>query len=255
LSRVADRRKHQRVDQTAFAHTPNPLSRLDGRGGYGLPLPHSQERGVAGWLMAGLAMLLAALGLTVVAAGDGTVRGDIAIARAIQQPASGEIDAIARFASLIGDDFPAMVVLAVIVVVLLVYRGRRDLALFLSVAAALRAVGPGLKVVFNSPRPTIESVVVVAQADGSGFPSGHALGAALFYGAIAVIAPQVVGNRLLARGIQIGAFVTMGLIALSRVRLGVHWPTDVAGGLLFGLAIVCLLRAGMLAYRVGRPKP
>jgi undecaprenyl-diphosphatase len=75
------------------------------------------------------------------------------------------------------------------------------------------------------------------------------MGAALFYGAILVIAPQVVANRPVARGIQVGAVVVMALIALSRVRLGVHWPSDVVGGLLFGLAIVCLLQAAFLGWR------
>ena len=91
--------------------------------------------------------------------------------------------------------------------------------------------------------------MIVAQADGLGFPSGHAMGAALFYGAIAIVAPQVIANRLVARGIQVAAFVMMVLIALSRVRLGVHWPSDVVGGLLFGLAIVCLLQAVLLTWR------
>ena len=203
---------------------------------------------VTGWLIAGLLLLLAAFSLTIVAAGEGTVPGDITLAHALQRPASEEIDTIASGVSSVGDGFPAMMALTLLGILVLTSLGRRDLALFLAVAAVLRAIGPGLKLVVNSPRPSIETVMVVAQADGSGFPSGHAMGAALFYGAIAVIAPQVVRNRRFARGIQLGAFVTMGLIALSRVRLGVHWPTDVAGGLSYGLATVCLLRAGMLAY-------
>lgn len=206
----------------------------------------------ARWLIAGLLLLFAALGLTVVAAGDGTVPGDVAIARAVQQPVSAEIDAVARTVSLIGDDYPAMVIFALTGVVLLGYIGRRDLALFLGVAAALRAVGPVLKVLIASPRPSIEAVVIVAEAGGLGFPSGHAMGAALFYGAIAIIAPQVVGSRLFARGIQVAAVVMMTLIALSRVRLGVHWPTDVAGGLAYGLAIVCFLQAALLVWRNAR---
>lgn len=194
-------------------------------------------------------LLLAALGLAILAAGEGTAPGDVAIARAIQQPVSAEIDTAARAMSFVGDDFPATVILALIGVGLLASIRRGDLALFLAVAAALRALGPMLKVLTNSPRPSLEAVAIVAQADGLGFPSGHAMGAALFYGAIAVIAPRVVRNHLLIRGIQAAAAVMMILIALSRVRLGVHWPTDVAGGLLFGLAFVCLLQAARLAWR------
>jgi membrane-associated phospholipid phosphatase len=57
------------------------------------------------------------------------------------------------------------------------------------------------------------------------------------------------GRRLVARGIQVAAFVIMGLIAISRVRLGVHWPSDVVGGLLFGLAAVCMIQAVLLTWR------
>jgi membrane-associated phospholipid phosphatase len=220
------------------------------------PVPYATDhRGTtASWLSAALVLLLAGFGLAVAAAGDGVVPGDINIARAIQRPASAEIDAVARLASLVGDDFPAMVVLALIGVGTLIYLGRRDLALFLGFAAALRAVGPGLKVIVNSPRPSIEAVAVMAQADGPGYPSGHAMGAALFYSAIAIVIPQVIANRLVARGIQVAAFAMMGLIALSRVRLGVHWPSDVIGGLLFGLAAVCVIQATLLAWRQDRIK-
>jgi undecaprenyl-diphosphatase len=201
------------------------------------------------WLVAGFALLLAALALALAAAGEGTLPGDIAIARAVQRPASGRIDAIADVISLIGAEFPSTTILAAIGVGLLILIGRPDLALFLGVAAALRAIGPVLKVMIASPRPSVEAVVIVAKADGLGFPSGHAMGAALFYGAITVIAPQVVANRLAARSIQVLAIAMMSLIALSRVRLGVHWPSDVVGGLLFGLAAICLMQAIVLARR------
>jgi undecaprenyl-diphosphatase len=204
---------------------------------------------VAKWLIAGLVMLLAALGLAAIATGEGIVPGDVAIARAVQRPVSPEIDTIARFASLVGNDFPSMVVLALIGIFILICLRRLDLALFLAVAVVLRTVGPVLKTLIASPRPTSDVITIIVHSQGLGFPSGHAMGAALFYGAIAIIAPQVVANRLLARGMQVGAVVTMALIALSRVRLGVHWPSDVVGGLLFGLAIVCLLQAAFLGWR------
>jgi undecaprenyl-diphosphatase len=239
LSRVAGRSIHEKAKHAALALTPQPPSPVEpGEGGT-----------AAKWLIAGLVLLLSALMLTVVATGDGVVPGDIAIARAVQRPASAEIDAVAGLVSLVGDDFPAMVALGLVGVVTLIAAGRRDLAVFLGVAAAMRAVGPGLKTLIASPRPSSEAVAIVVQADGLGFPSGHAMGAALFYGAIAVIAPQVVANRRIARGIQIAAFVMMILIALSRVRLGVHWPSDVVGGLLFGFAVICLMQAAVLGWR------
>ena len=208
--------------------------------------PPPEDR-VKRWLFAGVMLVLAALALTFVAAGEGTVPGDIAVARAIQQPPSPSLDTAARVVSDIGDTMP-MVLLAAVGVALLVYRGRRDLALMLALAAGMRALGPVLKTLINSPRPTLEAVVIVAEAGGFGFPSGHALGAALFWGAIAVIIPQVVENRLLARVLQVVAVGAMVLIAWSRVRLGVHWPSDVAGGVLYGLGIICLLQAAFLSW-------
>ena len=201
------------------------------------------------WLVVGLVILVAALGLTVVAAGAGTAPGDIAIARAMQRPPSALLDEAARVISDVGDEFPGMALLALVGVALMARFGKPDLALFLAIAAALRALGPVLKVLINSPRPTLEAVIVVAQADGLGFPSGHALGAALFYGAIAVIAPRAIESRIAARVVQGCAVVMALLIAWSRVRLGVHWPSDVAGGLLYGLGFICLLQAAFLAWQ------
>lgn len=216
-----------------------------GHGRGGLCLADRARR----WLVFGLVILVAALGLTVVAAGAGTLPGDIAIARAIQRPPSEQLDVAAHIISDIGDEFPGMAFLALVGVALLARSGRRDLALFLAIAAALRGLGPVLKVLISSPRPTLEAVIVVAQADGLGFPSGHALGAALFYGAIAVSAPRAINSRMAARIVQVVAVVMVPLIAWSRVRLGVHWPSDVTGGLLYGFGLVCLLQAGFLFWQ------
>ena len=72
------------------------------------------------------------------------------------------------------------------------------------------------------------------QSDFS-FPSGHTC---------ASFAAAYVCLKMLPGGWGIGAMILAGLIAFSRLYLGVHFPTDILGGLLIGLA------AGWLACRM-----
>jgi undecaprenyl-diphosphatase len=195
------------------------------------------------WLVAGLLLLVAGTLLGVAAAGGGTLPADVLLARAVQRPVSPALDTGAWVISRIGDHFPQMTLLALALVAFLLYRGRADLAAFIAAAAVLRMVNPMLKTLFASGRPTAPDIAIIDLADGFGYPSGHAFGAALFYGAILVIAPSIVRNSALARIIQAAAAAMIVLMALARVRLGVHWPSDVAGGVLFGLGIVCVLKA------------
>jgi undecaprenyl-diphosphatase len=189
-------------------------------------------------------VLLLVLGilLGVAAAGGDTLPGDVFLTLAVQHPASPFLDQAAWVVSRIGDHFPQMTVLAVVVVAFLLWQGRVELALFIAAVSIARALNPVLKNLFASGRPTAPDVAIIDLADGFGYPSGHAFGAALFYGAIFVIAPLALSNRTLARLVQVGAVVMIALMALARVRLGVHWPTDVIGGVLFGIGIVCLLK-------------
>lgn len=201
------------------------------------------------WAAAAVVLLLAALALGMVASADGVLGWDRFIAQFLQFPRSDILDRAAWLLSRVGD-VESMVAVAFVIAALLAIRGRRGLAVFLLAAAALRALGPWLKALFGSPRPPADFVNVIEQTDGFGYPSGHALGAALLYGAIAVVAPAVIPNRPLARAIQVAAVLMIFFTAWARVRLGVHWPSDVCGGALFGLGFVCLLVAGLRAWRI-----
>lgn len=89
---------------------------------------------------------------------------------------------------------------------------------------------------------------------GAAFPSGHATQGIAFFGLLAVI---LLG--LVPRGIRFPAAVgvaTLGVLSgLSRVYLGVHWLTDVAGGFLLGgawLAIMLGIRASFVRRQEAR---
>lgn len=101
-----------------------------------------------------------------------------------------------------------------------------DIVWLLATVAAMIVINPAMKLLFLAPRPDmIEHLAIVTSHS---FPSGHAAGAMTLYGAIGM----VLRHR--------GAWALCGAMILatgaSRVWLGVHWPSDVIGGWIEGLA-------------------
>jgi undecaprenyl-diphosphatase len=95
----------------------------------------------------------------------------------------------------------------------------------------------GLKRLFSRARPDL-----VAHLDTtytSSFPSGHATASALAYLTIAAVIVRFVGAPRL-RNYVLGAAVSLALlVGLTRVHIGVHWPSDVVAGWLLGTAWAC----------------
>lgn len=187
--------------------------------------------------MAGGLLILAGLLLGVAVAGEGALPGEMTVIALLQQPAWLWLDYLAWGASRLGDAWPGLIVVSLLMAAIAVARQRNDLAALLIAATALRAIGPLLKWLFLSPRPPAAMFGLLERGEGFGYPSGHAFGAALVYGSIALVLPCLWPRRL-ARA---AALVLIVLIPWSRVRLGVHWPSDVAGGLLFGGGALLLL--------------
>jgi undecaprenyl-diphosphatase len=143
---------------------------------------------------------------------------------------------LAEAITLLGDPVGVTVVAAVLALVLW-RRGSGRLAVYV-VAARVGALvlSQGLKHLVDRARPVFDAPV--AEALGPSFPSGHALGSAVFWTTTAVLLAPRVRRPLLLLG---GAVLLAVLVAASRVLLGVHFLSDVTGGLLLGLgwAAVC----------------
>ena len=84
-----------------------------------------------------------------------------------------------------------------------------------------------LKVLFERSRPALPRVV---EAAGYSFPSGHAMVSLCFYGMLAFLLMRRVASFAGRVLIVTAAVVLIGAIGLSRIYLGVHYPTDVAAG-------------------------
>jgi undecaprenyl-diphosphatase len=107
---------------------------------------------------------------------------------------------------------------------------------------------------FLRPRPDLVPHVVVTYT--SSFPSGHATGAAATYLTLgALLARFERRRRLKAYVLSLAVLITVA-VGLSRVYLGVHWPTDVLAGwtLGSGWALTCWTVARVL-QRHGRIEP
>ena len=104
------------------------------------------------------------------------------------------------------------------------------------------AVVVTLKGFFAASRPD----VALIEIHGYGFPSGHALGATVVYGALAIERNWLSDRRKLA-----GVVTLVGAIGLSRVALRVHYLGDV----LIGFAIGLVVLAAANRYMPDDPRP
>ena len=151
-------------------------------------------------------------------------------------------------------DFGSVLVLGLVAVVsgYILWRKGYHLghALAPSVAFVMSMVTVGVvKGVIDRHRPPA-SMHLVAESDPS-FPSGHATDSAAVLLTIALVVAVVTLRRPLARiGTVLIAGVLVTSIGLSRLVLGVHWPTDVVAGwaLGSGIALVVLI-ASMVVTR------
>jgi undecaprenyl-diphosphatase len=92
-----------------------------------------------------------------------------------------------------------------------------------------------IKSMVQRHRPTPDLVQVLDPAQGYSYPSGHAV----FYTWVAVMSAAALAPRLSPRlrpFLWLAAALLILVACLGRVYAGVHWPTDVIGGFLLGLA-------------------
>jgi len=96
------------------------------------------------------------------------------------------------------------------------------------------AINYGLKDLFAQPRPfVLQPGINLVEATGYGLPSGHAQSAVLIWGALA--------SRIKKTWGWIVAVLAMLLIGVSRIYLGVHFPTDVLAGWALGAVLLSLV--------------
>jgi membrane-associated phospholipid phosphatase len=116
------------------------------------------------------------------------------------------------------------------------------LGFLLLVVVGQNLISNGVKLLVQRERPPVPHL---ADSSGFSFPSGHSAAAAATYAAVALVLGRGRPWRVKAM-LAAGAAAVTVAVAASRVLLGVHWLTDVVGGVAlgFGWFVVCAIAFG-----------
>ncbi|MFB5192600.1 phosphatase PAP2 family protein [Alicyclobacillus fastidiosus] len=152
---------------------------------------------------------------------------DMKIIRLVQSRIDRPNTRLMKWFTFLGSPLPVSIFVAFATFVLLVKGRRREAASILVANAAGVGFNEVLKSIFRRRRPDIHRLVLER---GYSFPSGHSMGSVIFYGTITYFICRGIRNALLkAVTCVVGMFMVF-MTGISRIYLGVHYPSDVVSG-------------------------
>jgi undecaprenyl-diphosphatase len=152
----------------------------------------------------------------------------------------------------IGSGIPLILMVIVAVVFLWVSRHHWSVYFLLLGTLGGQLLNRLLKGYFDRDRPSV--VEWGHYVDTASFPSGHAMSSFVVYGSIAYLVARLAPSKTLKRFTWGFAALMILAVGITRMYLGVHYPTDVIGGFLAGLAWVTFVAASMAALRFFAPR-
>lgn len=218
------------------------------------------------WLLFGVAALALLLGLNFlelasdVREGD-TAAFDTAVFEVVRDVRTPVLTSFFLVVTHLGS-FWLLLILTIGTIVGAWLAGQRRMAVMLAVAmSGAPLLSVSLKLAYARARPAIlEHLVEVRDLS---FPSGHALASVTFYVTVALLVWAHLPRRAMRLFLICYSLFIGAVVAASRVYLGVHWPSDVAGGAMIGLGwslAVLLLdvmvrKRGWAIWRRRPPRP
>jgi len=179
---------------------------------------------------------------------EGLARWDQATSLAIHDAMTPALTTAAQLVTNVGSPV-GMGVLAAVAVVLLWRRHRLLAQTWIAAAAGGGVVDVVLKGAVRRARPPYGAGYL--HHDSFSFPSGHAMAATIGFGMLAYVAHSLRPGRATAAAAYLVAALLTLLVCATRIYLGVHYPSDVAGGVFGGVAwlAVCQTGAGVARGR------
>lgn len=175
-----------------------------------------------------------------------TQQFDAFVRTAVHQFANPSLTKLMQVFSFLGSVAAVTGISLLVVCVSLYFRHTRTAALVAITMLGVAVLDVALKLAFHRPRPV---AFFGATPNSYSFPSGHALGSLCFYGILAAILASLARGRGTKLCIWTAAVFLVGMIGLSRIYLGVHYPSDVIAG--YCAAIVWVGAVGFLERTFG----
>lgn len=140
---------------------------------------------------------------------------------------------------------PSAMIIGSILLSVLIRQQRKWLSIFINLSISI-ILNLGLKQMYARPRPAV--ITALVSETGFSFPSGHSMSAASFYGFIIYLIFQSDLKPAVKRSASAAIMTLIGLIGFSRIYLGVHYLSDVAGGFLVSIVYLIVFTAFVKAY-------
>jgi undecaprenyl-diphosphatase len=135
-------------------------------------------------------------------------------------------------------NFPLVAIGLGIVVMLFLAHRRREAILVLFVLAAATAGSEAVKQLVHRPRPPGGDTVVPGVVYS--YPSGHTLEALTIFGILTIITWRSELDRRIKVALLVFTILFVAAVAVARVSINAHYPSDVLGGFLAGLGVLAL---------------
>ena len=216
-------------------------------------------RRVGGRLSSGFLLCLAgviAFGLLADEMGEGdTAAFDSFVRDGVNSFSTPVLTKFAIFFSFVGD-WPFLTVLGVAIFgLLLCIKWKREAIIFLITNVGELILNVSLKLIYQRQRP--DPLFEYSLPDSYSFPSGHALGSFCFFGILAWLLAANVEKAPRRIAIYTAAAFLVLVTGLSRIYLGVHYPSDVLAGYLVASVwtLTVIFADGSLTRHRGETQP
>ncbi len=137
-----------------------------------------------------------------------------------------------------GNTLPRVITALLGIIIFLLFRRWKEAFFISGVLLSGFLFSTLIKLWVARPRPEI--VPHLDYVKTASFPSGHALNSTLFYLTMVVVIAPLLSKKSYRRVLYIGAIALSLATGISRLALGVHWPTDVIGGWIIAACWVSL---------------